>query len=87
MGKLILTLLLVLFSISIVSAKEPCKGKSKSGAACKSTIVNKTTGYCNAHDPKRAKCSGKTKKGTPCNMIVTKGSTTCRLHGATAAKK
>ncbi len=79
-------LTIVLFSVvtltSTAQDKQPlaCKGKTKSGVACKSTIVAKKTGYCNAHDPNRVKCTGKTTAGNPCMMIVQKNSTTCRIH-------
>lgn len=64
-----------------------CKGTSKSGSACKSTIVSKKTGYCNAHDPNRAKCSGVNSKGQPCGMIPLKNSSTCRHHSGVVVKK
>jgi hypothetical protein len=77
---------ILLFSVvtltSSAQTKEPlaCKGVTKSGVACKSTIVSKKTGYCNAHDPNRVKCTGKTTTGKPCMMVVLKGTTTCRFH-------
>lgn len=57
-----------------------CKGTSKSGSACKSTIVSKKTGYCNAHDPNRPHCAGKNAKGQPCGVMPAKNSKYCRHH-------
>lgn len=57
-----------------------CKGKSKSGVACKSTIVSKKLGFCNAHNPNRPHCSAKNSKGEPCGVMPVKNSTKCRHH-------
>jgi hypothetical protein len=86
MKKLLSLVVLVMFSLTTVIAQDKpdqrlqCKGKTKAGDACKSTIVSKKTGYCNAHDPNRPHCTGKNSKGEPCGMIVSKGKTTCRFH-------
>lgn len=86
MKKIIMFFLVAVLATS-VSAQEKskqvltCKGTSKSGSACKSTIVAKSTGYCNAHNPNRTKCTGTNAKGNPCGMVVVKGKTTCRFHG------
>jgi hypothetical protein len=76
-------MVVLVLSASAQDKKQPltCKGTSKSGSACKSTIVAKNTGYCNAHNPNRTKCTGTNAKGQPCGMAVPKGKTTCRFHG------
>ena len=45
-----------LFLSVSATAQPPCKGTTKAGQPCKSIIVNKESGYCNAHNPNRAKC-------------------------------
>jgi hypothetical protein len=64
MYKFIGIVLLVLSSMSVL-AGDPikCKGKTKAGHDCKSTIVSKSTGYCNAHDPNKIKCKAKQSYG------------------------
>lgn len=57
-----------------------CKGVTKSGKPCTSVIVNKKTGFCNAHNPNRPKCSAKNVKGEPCGMLPIKGTILCRMH-------
>jgi hypothetical protein len=81
MKHLLLLLTVITLSISSYAKPTPCKGTTKAGVACKSIIVDSKTGYCNAHNPNRVHCSGKTKAGKACMMTVSKGSTTCRLHG------
>jgi hypothetical protein len=86
MKKIITLFYVMVLLVTSVSAQEKkqtltCKGTSKSGVACKSTIVAKNTGYCNAHNPNRTKCTGKNSKNEPCGMVVQKGKTTCRFHG------
>lgn len=77
-----LLMIIICFTAITVSAQNKivCKGTSKSGSACKSTIVSKKTGYCNAHDPNRARCTAKNSKGEPCGVMPVKNSTTCRHH-------
>lgn len=74
--------IIMLLAAGAVSAQErpTCKGKTKSGNACKSVIVSKKTGYCNAHDPNREKCSAKNSTGKPCGMVPLKNSDKCRFH-------
>lgn len=72
--------LMLLATVSANAQTVPCKGKTKSGVACKSVIVSKETGYCNAHNPNRVKCTGKTTSGKPCQMVVLKDQTVCRFH-------
>lgn len=82
MRYIVLFVLAVLLSMYANAGERiTCKGKTKTGGVCKSAIVSKSTGYCNAHNPKRAHCTGKTTKGKPCMMIVSKGTNHCRLHG------
>jgi hypothetical protein len=52
-----------------------CKGIKKDGTACRSVIVSKKTGYCNAHDPNKPKCAKET-----CRMKVKEKGQYCRFH-------
>lgn len=81
MNKFIGIVLLVLSSISVL-AGDPikCKGKTKAGEECRSTIVSKSTGYCHSHDPNRAKCKSKNSKNQPCGVAPIKGQEFCRHH-------
>lgn len=81
MKKLFSLLLVVSFSLSSYSqTKTPCKGKTKAGAACKSVMVNKATGYCFSHDPITAKCGTLTTSGKPCQVPVKVKGSKCRFH-------
>lgn len=77
-------ILYTLLTVAVVYAqdKQPlkCKGTTKSGKACTSVIVSKKTGFCNAHNPDRAKCSAKNVKGEACGMVPLKDSSVCRIH-------
>ena len=79
MKQLIIAVCLLLSTASIAQPPH-CKGITKAGNPCKSTIVKKSTGYCNAHDPSRAKCGGTTKAGKPCGQMPMKGQSYCRFH-------
>jgi hypothetical protein len=81
MYKFIGIVLLVLSSMSVL-AGDPikCKGKTKAGHDCKSTIVSKSTGYCNAHDPNKIKCKALNSKDKPCGVAPLKGQQYCRHH-------
>jgi len=69
--------------LSISATAQPlCKGTTKAGQPCKSIIVNKESGYCNAHNPNRAKCESKNAKGGQCGMPPLKGQHYCRMHNA-----
>lgn len=81
--KQILLALILLVTVSGFAQTTPCKGKSKSGKPCRSVIVSKETGYCNAHNPNRVKCTGKTTTGKPCQMVCLKDQTVCRFHKGT----
>jgi hypothetical protein len=59
---------------------DPCKAIKKDGTRCKSTIVSKATGYCNAHDPNAKKCVFIKKDGERCKMTVKADQTHCRFH-------
>jgi hypothetical protein len=69
-----------LFVSLYATAQPPCKGTTKAGQPCKSIIVNKETGYCNAHNPNRLKCEAKNSKGEQCGMPPIKGEHLCRVH-------
>ena len=71
-----------LFLSVTATAQPPCKGTTKAGQPCKSIIVNKESGYCNAHNPSRAKCESKNAKGGQCGMPPLKGQHYCRMHSA-----
>jgi hypothetical protein len=64
--------------LSITLSITPCKGVTKSGEPCKSTFVNKETGYCRIHDPNAHRCGEMTKAGKPCQMVTKEGA--CRNH-------
>jgi len=83
MIKNILLALMLLVTVSGFAQTAPCKGKTKSGTTCKSVIVDKKTGYCNAHNPNRVKCTGKTTSGKPCQIVCLKDKTVCRFHKET----
>lgn len=76
---IMISVLMLVASVSYAQTT-PCKGKTKSGAACKSVIVSKSTGFCNAHNPNRTKCAGKTTAGKPCQMVCLKDTNVCRMH-------
>ena len=80
MKKLLFGLMLLVTVSANAQTTPQCKGKTKSGVACKSVIVSKETGYCNAHNPNRVKCTGKTTSGKPCQMVVLKDQKVCRFH-------
>lgn len=75
-------LFFALICASVTYGKDPvqCKGKTKTDQPCRSIIVNKETGYCNAHNPNRAKCEAKNSKGGQCGMPPLKGEHLCRVH-------
>lgn len=75
----IIAVLMLVASVSLAQTT-PCKGKTKSGAPCKSVIVDKKIGFCNAHNPNRVKCTGKTSTGKPCQMVCLKDKSVCRIH-------
>lgn len=86
MTKQILLALMLLVTVSgfaQTSTPNMCKGKTKVGTPCRSVIVSKETGYCNAHNPSRVKCKGKTTSGKPCQMVCLKDQAVCRLHKGT----
>lgn len=61
--------------ILLLALQVPCKGITKKGEPCKSTFVNKQTGYCRQHDPKAIHCL---KPG--CGNIVKEQNTYCKWH-------
>ena len=71
-----------LFLSVSATAQPPCKGTTKAGQPCKSIIISKETGYCNAHNPNRAKCESRNAKGGQCGMPPLKGQHFCRMHNA-----
>lgn len=77
--KLIIIVLATLTSLT-TSAQVHCKATTKSGKPCTSVIVNKTTGYCNAHNPGRKHCKAVNSLGKPCGMMPVKGGDYCRFH-------
>jgi hypothetical protein len=66
--------------IALSSFTTPCKGIKKDGTNCRSTIVSKKTGFCNAHNPDKKTCPHVKKDGTNCQM-PTNGKL-CRHHSA-----
>jgi hypothetical protein len=82
MKKLVVILLFVLSTVLSAVAGDPikCKGTTKKGEPCKSTIVSKKTGYCNAHDPNKPHCKAKNSKGEPCGVAPEKNAEYCRHH-------
>lgn len=80
-----IVLLAAMLFVTVISYAQttPCKGTAKNGAACKSVIVDKKIGYCNAHNPNRPKCTGKTTSGKPCQMVCLKAEPVCRFHKGT----
>lgn len=81
MKKLVL-FFMILFSAFSVLAGDPikCKGTTKKGEPCKSTIVSKKTGFCNAHDPAKSHCKAKNSKGEQCGVAPEKNTEYCRHH-------
>ena len=78
---LLLVLMLLVTAGFAQTTPNVCKGKTKGeGKPCRSVIVSKETGYCNAHNPNRVKCSGKTTSGKPCQMVCLKNQAVCRFH-------
>lgn len=82
MKKIALMSLFVLSVVFSAVAGDPikCKGTTKKGEPCRSTIVSKKTGFCNAHDPNREHCKAKNSKGQACGVAPNKGSEYCRHH-------
>lgn len=70
----------MLITLAVSAQTTPCKGKTKSGRACTAIIVSKETGYCNVHNPNRAKCSALNTRGEHCGVAPLKGTTLCRIH-------
>jgi hypothetical protein len=81
MKKLVL-FFMILFSAFSSMAGDPikCKGTTKKGEPCKSTIVSKATGFCNAHDPNKPHCKAKNSKGEQCGVAPEKNAEYCRHH-------
>lgn len=77
-------LVLMLFLGYVASAQDnpklQCKAVTKSGKPCKSVIVSKKLGYCNAHNPDRPHCKAKNSKKEPCGMMPLKNAEYCRHH-------
>jgi hypothetical protein len=81
MKKLLVILCISFISLSVnAQGKLVCKGTTKAGIACKSTIVSKQTGFCNAHNPNRAHCKAQNSKGQPCGVAPIKETEYCRHH-------
>jgi hypothetical protein len=71
--------LALLLSMSAIAGNPPCKGTTKSGQPCRSTIVSKE-GYCGHHNPNGNKCGAATSKGQPCKVLVKEAGQKCRFH-------
>lgn len=78
MKKFIALLIILLPLFSLAGEPVHCKGVTKAGQPCKSIMVNKTTGYCRAHDPNAHRCGAPTTSGKPCQMVTKEG--LCRFH-------
>ena len=73
--------LFILLLLSATTAHaEPikCKGTRADNQPCKSTIVSKQTGYCNAHNPSAKHCTFVKKDGQRCRVVVK--TELCRFH-------
>ena len=84
-----LFLAVAIFATATLTAQQrpTCKGTTKAGQSCKSTIILKT-GFCRAHDPNTPKCKATTTSGKPCQMTVKATGERCRHHqGQTKATK
>jgi hypothetical protein len=80
MKRLLLASALVLTSlVSFGQDKPKCKGITKAGKACQSTIVMKN-GFCRVHNPSAIRCGAPTKAGKPCQSIVKTAGERCRFH-------
>lgn len=76
---LILAIAILTIGLNASGQRKNCKGVTKAGIACKSTIIDKS-GYCRSHSPNAIKCAGETKAKKPCGMIVTKKGDYCKYH-------
>jgi hypothetical protein len=70
---------LALIGLSLYSFANVCKGVTKNGQPCKSTIVGKN-GYCNAHNVDAQTCAFIKKNGQRCKVKVKQGQALCHFH-------
>jgi hypothetical protein len=80
MKKIIILAAALLISAAVNAQRITCKGTTKAGQPCQSTIVSKATGYCRAHDPAALRCGFIKPDGQPCKMVVSLKGELCRFH-------
>jgi hypothetical protein len=79
MKKLLLLSAIVLVTAAAQAQRPTCKGTTKAGQPCKSTIVLKS-GYCRSHDPNQPKCAFIKADKTRCKIAVNKAGELCHVH-------